>query len=57
MSLATLCYDSLTAFIKINKHPTERKAQKAVHVSCSVRKKISVFFDGYAMLVQLSDRG
>ena len=43
MPLATSCYDTLAAFIKINKHPTERKAEKAVNVSCSVRKKTKCF--------------
>lgn len=55
MPHAASCNNCLAAFIKINKHPTERKVQKGLNISCLVKK--NVFFDGYAMLVPLSVRG
>lgn len=42
MPHAAACNNCLAAFIKINKHPTERKVQKALNVSCLVKKMFSL---------------
>lgn len=42
MPHAASCDNCLAAFIKINKHPSERKVQKALNISCLVKKMFSL---------------